>query len=165
MNMNAIDAPRGRMGSSLVGRGTFEAIADKHAAPDGHRDQDSPGRRRDSVPVGRLGVALLNQDIIHAGNGQSGNRRRLRRGWATDGGPQLVLQLRSAGIDLLKLVVSVSQVEQNPLFEIFSQQRSDVRRIGGRQQSGLERIPSLSRWLPPPRRSYAGRNAQRPWKS
>ena len=90
-------------------------ITEQQVAADGDQGQQTPGRKRDSIPPGSLRVSLRVQYIVHARNGQGDDGCRLRCGRGLDRGPQLALQLSRIGIDLPKLLLIAGPIEQDTL--------------------------------------------------
>src|SRR5258708_38297783 len=101
----------------------MRTIADQKVAD--YRDcrHQTPRRGRDAVPPGGLSVSLRVQDIVHPRNGKGGHGCRLLDSRDLDRGPQIGLQSSSSAIDLQKLAVIASFIEQNTLMEIVPEQR------------------------------------------
>ena len=88
------------------------------------QDRDEPHERPrfsgDAIPPSRLSVALRAQDVVHSGDGESGELIRLYGG-RSHSRPHLLLQSGRPLIDLAKTISIPGAEELNPFVEVAAE--------------------------------------------
>jgi len=115
----------------------FEVVAEQDVAADGDERHQAPGGEGDAVPPGGLGVALRVEHIVHAGDGEADDGGRLRGGGGADGGPEVGLELRGVGVDVVE-TASTGLIEEDALIKVFAEEGTDLRGGVGGEEVGAE---------------------------
>ena len=93
---------------------------DHQVAQDRDEPHEHPRFSRDTVPPGRLSVALRAQDVVHSGDGESGEMIRLYGG-CSHGRPHLLLQAGGLLIERAKPISIPGAEELNSIGEVTAE--------------------------------------------
>ena len=112
------------------------AVAEEHITRDCDKAHQSPRRRWYAIPPGSLCTTLRVEHIVHAGDGERGDRRGISvRRW-NDRRPEFRLQLLRFRLNLPDVALAFALIELDPLIEPLpdevadGQSASSVKRFG-----------------------------------
>ena len=112
------------------------AVAEEHITRHCDEAHQSPRRRWYAIPPGSLCTTLRVEHIVHAGDGERGNRRRISvRRWE-DRRPEFRLQLLRFCLDLPDVALAFALIELDPLIEPLADEVADGQSAFGGQQIG-----------------------------